>query len=61
MYYRSTFPTRAIARLAVATYIEVYYNRQRPHSTLGYRTPAEAMADHTPQATQDDDELALAA
>ena len=23
-------------------YIEVYYNRQRRHSTLGYRTPAQA-------------------
>jgi len=46
MYHRRSFATRAKARLAVATYIEVYYNRQRPHSTLGYRTPTQAMADH---------------
>ena len=65
MYYRESFATRAEARLAVVTYIEVYYNRQRPHSTLDYRTPAQSMAEHTfhlplpPQA--DDDGLPLAA
>ena len=46
MYYRQRFPTRARARFAVAEYIEVFYNRQRLHSTLGYRTPAEALTDH---------------
>jgi len=46
MYYRETFPTKARARFAVAEYIEVFYNRQRLHSTLGYRTPSEALADH---------------
>lgn len=25
----------------ILEYIEVYYNRQRLHSTLGYRSPAE--------------------
>jgi transposase InsO family protein len=59
MYHRKSFPTRAKARLAVATYIEVYYNRQRPHSTLGYRTPAQAMADHTPKTNGE--ELLIAA
>lgn len=46
MYYRRSFPTRARARFAVAEYIEVFYNRRRMHSTLGYRTPAQALADH---------------
>jgi len=45
-YHRRHFPTRARARFAVADYIEVFYNRQRLHSTLGYRTPAEALTDH---------------
>ncbi len=30
------------ARAAIHEYIEVFYNRQRLHSSLGYRTPAEA-------------------
>jgi transposase InsO family protein len=46
MYYRHSFPTRARARFAVAEYIEVFYNRQRLHSTLGYRTPFEALTDY---------------
>ncbi len=51
MYHRFTFATRARARFAVADYIEVFYNRRRLHSTLGYRTPAEALNDHRTAAT----------
>jgi putative transposase len=46
MYYRQHWPTRARARFAVAEYIEVFYNRRRLHSTLGYRTPFEALTAH---------------
>jgi transposase InsO family protein len=46
MYYRQSFLTRAKARFAVADYIEVFYNRRRLHSALGYRTPAEAFTDY---------------
>jgi transposase InsO family protein len=46
MYHRHHFNTRARARFAVADYIEVFYNRQRLHSTLGYRTPAEVLTEH---------------
>jgi putative transposase len=35
-----TWPTRAEARRAIVDYIECFYNRQRLHSTLDYRTPA---------------------
>lgn len=41
------FRTRAEAKAAAFDYIEVFYNRQRLHSGLGYRTPAEARADMT--------------
>jgi len=51
MYYRQSFPTRARARFAVADYIEVFYNRQRLHSTLGYRTPAEVLTELQNAAT----------
>jgi putative transposase len=51
MYYRHTFPTRTRARFAVAEYIEVFYNRIRLHSTLGYRTPFEALTTYQIAAT----------
>lgn len=46
MYYRRRFTTRAQARFHVMQYIEVFYNRRRRHSTLGYRTPASVHADY---------------
>lgn len=33
------FETRAIAKNHVFEYIEIYYNRKRLHSTIGYKTP----------------------
>jgi transposase InsO family protein len=42
--HQTRFRTRAEAKAAVFEYIEVFYNRQRLHSALGYRTPAEARA-----------------
>lgn len=37
--YRTTYPTREAARAAVFRYIEVFYNRIRRHSSLGYLSP----------------------
>ncbi|MBA3870029.1 MAG: IS3 family transposase [Anaerolineae bacterium] len=34
-----TFPTRTLARQAIFEYIEIWYNRQRRHSALGYLSP----------------------
>ncbi|MEZ4668890.1 MAG: IS3 family transposase [Anaerolineae bacterium] len=35
------FDTRAQARTAIFEYIEVFYNRQRLHSSLGYLSPLQ--------------------
>jgi putative transposase len=43
--HHARFRTREEAKAAVFDYIEVFYNRQRLHSSLGDRTPAEARAD----------------
>ncbi len=39
--YRQALPTRAHARRTVFDYIEVFFNRRRLHSSLGYCTPAD--------------------
>lgn len=41
LVHRRRFATRLAARTAVFEYIEVFYNRQRRHSYLGYLSPAE--------------------
>jgi putative transposase len=38
---RQQWPTRAAARSAIFEYIEVWYNRHRRHSTLGYLSPVQ--------------------
>ena len=49
--HRTVYSTRKKARDAVAYYIEVWYNRLRLHSGLGYRTPLEAFQQYqTPKA-----------
>ena len=37
---REWFKNRAEARVLLANY-QRYYNEKRPHSSLGYQTPAE--------------------
>lgn len=39
--YRKTYQTRKEAEMALFHFIEIWYNRKRLHSSLGYRTPEE--------------------
>jgi putative transposase len=41
LVHDADFETRAEARAALFEYIEVFYNNQRRHSSLGYVSPAE--------------------
>jgi putative transposase len=41
LVHRESYPTREEARRSLFEYIEVFYNRQRLHSTLGYLSPVQ--------------------
>jgi transposase InsO family protein len=41
LVYRCQFATRAEARAAIFEWIEVFYNRVRLHSALGYKSPVD--------------------
>ena len=45
LVYQEHYATREEARKSIHPYIEVFYNRQRLHSSLGYRSPAEYEAE----------------
>jgi len=40
LIHNRTYPSRQQARADIFEYIEIFYNRQRLHSTLDYRSPA---------------------
>jgi transposase InsO family protein len=41
LIHGKTYDTRQEAKTAIIEYIEVFYNRQRRHSYLGYLSPAD--------------------
>jgi putative transposase len=47
---RYPWPTRAGLRTAIFDFIEVFYNRQRRHSTLDYASPVSYEQQHAPAA-----------
>jgi putative transposase len=47
--YLRAYDSVAEARASIGRYLD-FYNRKRPHSSLGARTPDQAYFDHQPQA-----------
>ena len=50
LIHRQQWPTRMQLRAAVFEYIEVFYNRRRLHSAIGYKSPAQVEAEHLAHA-----------
>jgi putative transposase len=46
LVHRRSWPDRTTLRNALFDYIEVFYNRRRLHSTIGYKTPAQLESDY---------------
>ena len=47
LVYREQFKTRQEAKAKIFEYIEVFYNRQRRHSSLGMKSPVDFERRHT--------------
>lgn len=47
--YRHSYQTREEARQSIFEYVEIFYNNERRHSTLGYVSPAEFERCHLQQ------------
>lgn len=45
LLYRGVWPTRSVAMRAIFEYVEVFYNRRRMHSALGYLSPVDYEAE----------------
>jgi len=52
LVYQERYASREEARRSIHSYIEVFYNRQRLHSSLGYRSPAEYEAELAQKRTR---------
>jgi putative transposase len=49
LIHRQTWPSRVALRAAVFEYIEIFYNRQRLHSTLDFKTPDQVETEYAAQ------------
>lgn len=50
LIYDRRFDCRAEAQAAITEYVEIFYNRQRRHSRLGYKSPARFAAEFSKAA-----------
>jgi len=50
MIHHQRYATRANAEASIKEYIEIFYNRQRRHSSLGYVSPASFAENFRKQA-----------
>ena len=58
--FRNGIPaTRQEAKQKLFAYIEVFYNRKRLHSALGYQSPMQFEENHQIQKSQKEDNLTL--
>jgi putative transposase len=51
LLYCERWPTRESAKTAIFEYLEVFYNRRRLHSALGYKSPADYEEDRIRETT----------
>ncbi len=52
-YHRLRYATHADMKATSFEYIEVFYNRKRQHSTLGYRSPIQYLEQWTAKQNQE--------
>jgi transposase InsO family protein len=52
-YYRYSYSTKDEAKVAIIDYIEAFYNRMRPHSSIGNQIPAEKMESFQDRMAED--------
>lgn len=48
MFHQRSWPTRLQLRTAMLEYIEIWYNRKRPHTRADGYPPAHARTTHNP-------------
>ena len=53
LVHRERYTTRREAEASIFEYIEVFYNRQRKHSTLGYTSPVDYRINNTALETSE--------
>ena len=56
--YLKAYKDRTEAKQGIGTYLD-FYNRERPHQALGYRTPQEMFQPEQPRERPEEQEVVL--